>query len=108
MSQIVYNVTVIIDHGVHEEWLTWMKEVHIPNVLASGQFLSSTMMRICEDEVNEDGISYAIHYVCKNIASYQKYKAEFAPILQKEVEDKFGGQFAAFRTLLEVVEHWKG
>ena len=27
---ILYNITVSIDYNVHQEWLIWMKEVHIP------------------------------------------------------------------------------
>lgn len=58
---IVYNVTLIIDHSVHEEWLQWMKEEHIPEVLATGKFLDNKMMKIMEDH-NPDGVSYAIQY----------------------------------------------
>jgi len=29
---ILYNVTVSIDPEIAEEWLTWMREVHIPDV----------------------------------------------------------------------------
>ena len=31
---IIYNVTVNIDDSVHDEWLHWMRSVHIPDVLA--------------------------------------------------------------------------
>ncbi len=35
---ILYNVTISIDPEVHQEWLAWMKEVHIPDVLKTGMF----------------------------------------------------------------------
>ncbi|MEO8448027.1 MAG: DUF4286 family protein, partial [bacterium] len=27
---ILYNVTVNVDDSVHDEWLEWMKTIHIP------------------------------------------------------------------------------
>jgi hypothetical protein len=36
-KMIVYNVTVNIDGAVEQEWLKWMKEVHIPEVLATDE-----------------------------------------------------------------------
>ena len=28
---IIYNVTINIDHSVHEDWLEWMKNEHVNN-----------------------------------------------------------------------------
>lgn len=30
---IIYNVTVNIEHNVHDEWLKFMKDEHIPDVM---------------------------------------------------------------------------
>ena len=42
---IVYNVTVNIDADVQERWIEWMKEVHIPDVMATGLFLGGVQLR---------------------------------------------------------------
>jgi hypothetical protein len=42
---ILYNVTVSIDESVEKEWLQWMKEVHIPDVMNTGLFVSSKICR---------------------------------------------------------------
>ncbi len=52
-----------------------------------------------------DGITYAMQYLSKDMATYEKYQAEFAPELQQKYKDRYDGKFAAFRTLLEVVDH---
>ena len=60
---IIYNVTVNIDLDVETQWVKWMKEVHIPEVMATGLFLESRMMRVLAND--EGGTSYAIQYsVC--------------------------------------------
>jgi hypothetical protein len=98
---ILYNVTINIDEAVHEEWLQWMKETHIPDVLATGMFIENRICRIQAYE--EGGISYAIQYVAPDQAHYDRYQQEFAKKLQAEHTARYKGKFAAFRTILEVI-----
>ena len=98
---IIYNVTVSVDTDVHEEWLAWMKATHIPDVMATGLFLNSRLVRVLADE--EGGVTYAIQYTAQDMATYERYKNEHAPRLQAETQKHYGGRFHAFRTLLEVL-----
>ena len=98
---ILYNVTINIDESIHEEWLTWMKEVHIPDVLATGCFTENKICRILAEE--EGGKAYSIQYLAPDMETYINYQTEFAPALQQEHTKKYAGKFGAFRTLLEVV-----
>ena len=100
---ILYNVTVSIDESVHDEWLTWMKEVHIPEVMETGCFTESKICRILAEE--EGGKAYSFQYLAPDMETYEKYQSEFAPALQVDHTKKYGGKFAAFRTLLEVVHN---
>ena len=50
MNRILYNVTVNIDHSSHKEWVDWMKSTHIPDVMATGKFLTYHLQRILETE----------------------------------------------------------
>lgn len=100
---IVYNVTVSLDESIHSDWLDWMKKTHIPDVLATGCFLENKMLRMLNEE--NDGITYAIQYVCPDMETYERYQKEFAPALQQHYNDRYAGKFAAFRTVLEVVDH---
>ena len=100
---ILYNVTVSIDKQVHEEWLNWMKEIHIPEVLETGMFFDNKICRIHAEE--EGGLSYSIQYLAKNWDDYNRYQNEFAPSLQQKHTERYAGKFAAFRTILEVVHH---
>jgi hypothetical protein len=99
---IIYNVTVNIDHEVHDEWIEWMLNIHIPEVLSTGLFLESRFSRIIAEE--EGGRAYSIQYLCKDMETYEKYKAEHAPRLQKAHLDKYEGKFGAFRTIMNVVD----
>ena len=61
---ILYNVTVNIDHDVHDEWLAWMKETHIPDVMNTDCFDESRISRVHGEE--QGGLTYAIAYLCEN------------------------------------------
>jgi len=98
---IIYNVTINIEDDVHDEWLKWMKEVHIPDVMRTGYFLESRLLKVLADD--PQGTTYSFQYTASNMADYEEYRTKHAPRLQKEVADKFAGKFVAFRTLLEVV-----
>jgi Domain of unknown function (DUF4286) len=98
---IIYNVTVNIEHDVHDEWLQWMRTKHIPDVMATGYFIEQKLCKVLVDE--EQGITYSFQYTCKNMDDLKAYQKLHAPRLQKEVADKYANKFVAFRTLLEVI-----
>lgn len=101
-SKIIYNVTIKLDHQVTEEWLQWMKSVHIPDVMATGMFERYQINRIIKDE--PDGITYAIQYVCADMKTLHQYQVKYAQKLQAEHTQRYQGKFVAFRTLMEILD----
>lgn len=98
---IIYNVTVKIDTDSNEEWLNWMKTVHIPDVMATSKFTEYRFSKILVDE--SDGINYSIQYLCQDMETLDLYLEHDAPALQQEHALKYKDKFVAFRTLLEVI-----
>jgi type IV secretory pathway VirB6-like protein len=99
---IIYNVTTKIDLNIHDIWFSWMKEEHIPKVIATGCFVNYKMYRILEEDTR-DGISYAVQYFANTINDYFDYKNNYATQLQSETKELFSGKFVAHRTLLREV-----
>ena len=100
---ILYNVTVKIDTNIHEEWLQWMKTVHIPDVMATNCFIEHKIMRMIEPPTDEHGTTYAIQYFCKDVPTLHNYWKEHAPALQADHTKRYNGRFGAFRTVMELV-----
>lgn len=101
-KMIIYNVTVKIDHSVHDDWLEWMKNVHIPDVMKTNLFSENRICRLLTVD-ESDGITYAVQYGCKDMATFDQYQKQFAPKLQRDHTERYGEKFAAFRTLMEIV-----
>ncbi len=98
---ILYNVTVKIENNSHDDWLKWMKEVHIPEVLDTGLFEEYKICRILHDD--PEGETYAIQYFCKDMDTFKRYQTEYAPKLQAEHQKRYKNKYVAFRTLMEVL-----
>ena len=96
----IYNVTVTVEESIHADWLKWMQQIHIPDVMQTGFF---TENKICKLLTEETEITYAIQYTFKKMDDLHAYQKEHAPRLQKEHSEKFKNKFAAFRTILEIV-----
>jgi len=99
---IVYNVTVKIDLNVHELWVKWMKEDHIPKVMETGCFTDHKFYRIMEEN-QSDGMTYAIQYFANELSNYFDYKEKYAESMQKDMRDTWPDKYAAFRTLLREI-----
>lgn len=100
---IIYNVTINVEDDVHEAWLTWMLETHIPDVMRTGMFLDNNFSKLLTRQDDETGTTYVIQYLCASMEHYETYQERFAPALQAETQKMFGGKFVAFRTLMEKV-----
>lgn len=99
---LLYNVTVTIDLDVHEDWLRWMRETHIPDVMATGMFRSWRMSRMIGHE-HEDSEIYSMQYLVEDMEHLRRYMDTFAPELQRQHQQRYEGKYAAFRTVMEVV-----
>lgn len=98
----IYNVTVNIDTEIKEDWLQWMTDTHIPDMLNTGKFSHARICKVIGGE-ESGGLTYAIQYTTKDQATLHKYFKEDANRLREDGEKKFPAKFVAFRTELEVV-----
>jgi len=98
---LLYNVTLIIDDSAAEEWLQWMQETHIPEVMATGMFVSNRLLKVI-DSPNE-GVTYCSQYVAQSMEDYETYQQQYAPAIQEELNNRFKNRLVAFRTLMKYI-----
>lgn len=100
-SLFIYNVTVKVELEIHDEWLDWMKNIHIPEVLSTQKFIDAKMMKVLVGE--DDGATYAIQYRFETPDDFEQYQKLHAPTLQQKTKDKYGEKALAFRTLMKEI-----
>lgn len=99
---MIYSVTVKIEVEINDDWVDWMKAVHIPDVMKTGKFVDSRFCKVLVEN-ETDGFTYNIQYRAESMSDYFDYQHEFAPALQKEHMERYKDKFVAFRTLLKEI-----
>ena len=101
---IIYNVTVSVEESVKSDWIKWMQQIHIPEVMAAGIFTKAQINRVIAQEDSDN--TYAIAYTCSTIKDLHRYQIIFSPELQQKHVVRYGDKAVAFRTIMEVIEEF--
>ncbi len=100
---IIYNVTINVVEEIHKDWLAWMKNKHIPDVMNTGYFLENKIAKVLTMQEDETGHTYAIQYTCTSMNALNEYQKKCGKKLQQEHANRYQGKFVAFRTILGIV-----
>ena len=99
---LLYNVTLIVEETVSEEFLNWMEHTYIPSAIEPNLFVSNRLLKVV-DSPNE-GITFCLQFVAENREDYQKYIEEVAPQVEAQLNTKFANKFLSFSTLMEFLD----
>jgi len=95
-------MSIQIDPLIEKEWVQWQKQEHIPEVMASAQFVDYKFYRLLEQDETES-IFYVMQFFAATEGHYKKFIQEYAGDLRQKAFDRWGDKFIAFRTVMEVV-----
>ena len=99
---IVYNDTFILEDAVEQEWLHWMKNVHIPAIMATGHFSSYRILHIIDSP--NDGVTYCVQYNADTQAAFNEYYTHHLFNFQQLHQERFAERFVMFNTLMKTVD----
>ncbi len=99
---IIYNVTIKIQESIKEDWLSWLQEEHIPDIIKTGCFTHAVILQLIETDDSE-GPTYAIQYFAETKGLYNSYIENHAVKMRQKGFNKWGDKFIAFRSVLQVV-----
>ena len=99
---ILYNVTVKVTPDIAADWLQWIKEEHINDVVQTGCFTKATVLRLLEVD-NTEGPTFAIQYFAESKSLYNVYIEKYAESMRQKGFSKWGNKFIAFRSVMEVI-----
>lgn len=98
---VLYCVDVQVETHRVEAWQRYMRQDHIPAVLATGNFSSCWFTSAGE---REGGTLFVVIYVAHDAASLQRYRSEQAHAIQADHMARFGGFVKVSRRELAVLE----
>jgi len=100
---IIYSVTIHIQKDVETEWLQFMQEKHIQEVINTGYFTDAAIRRVLVP-LETSYSTYNMEYVTDHIEKYDAYLKNAATNMQKDVMNRFAGKFTADRKVYEEIE----
>ncbi|MBM3416837.1 MAG: DUF4286 family protein [Bacteroidetes bacterium] len=101
-NMIIYNVTIKVDISIAHEWLAWLRDEHIPDIIGTGCFTDARILQLMEVD-ESDGPTFAIQYQADSKALYNRYIKEYAAEMRKRATEKWGDKFVASRSVMQVV-----
>lgn len=100
---IIYNITTKVHNSIAVEWLQWLKDVHVKDVMASDCFTEYKIVKLLEvDET--DGPTFAVQFSAESKGLYNLYIEKFAGEMRQQSFDKWGDKFLSFRSIMQIVE----
>ena len=99
----LYNVTIKVSEAIKNEWLHWLKDEHIPEIIGTGCFNSATILRLLEIDDSE-GPTFAVQYKTESKSLYNLYIEKYSGSLRQKSIEKWGDQFIAFRSFMQIVD----
>ena len=100
---IQYNQTVNLEESVEADWLQWMKEQQIPDMLATGMFVQARMYRLLDIEESAGTATYAVQLVTETREHLDIYQMKYEQALDKAHEKRYGNKAISFRTMMKEV-----
>ena len=83
---IVYNVTISVNPEIEEEFINWLKDIHIPEVLETDLFLMAEVFKVFERPNADLHNSYAVQYRLESWDMFNEYQEKHASALQQKTK----------------------
>jgi len=100
---IIYNITTKVHTSIAAEWLQWLKNIHVKEVMESDCFTEFKIVKLLEiDET--DGPTFAVQFAAQSKGLYNRYIEKFAGEMRKRSFDKWGDKFISIRTVMQIVD----
>lgn len=96
---IAYEVTATVAASIADEVVAWLRDVHVPDVLATGCFVRATLARAADGRVR-------VRYEAPDALALARYVAGHAPALRAATMARFPDGVAFVRDEWEQVTAW--
>lgn len=99
---LFHNVTSVVEHRIHDDWLRWMERAYLPAVLESGPVAGYYLTRLRGVDETE-GPTYALLLRFDSKMVFDIYQEKFYADHQRVMKEKWGKGVFSFPSTLDVV-----
>ena len=99
---IIYNVTYSVEPEIHKDWLIWIKNNYIPELIKYGVFDKVILHQVISEE--DSFITYAVQYVFSNMKDFSFFQKELYESFKKKHVQRYQERVSLFGTLLRQID----
>ena len=100
---VIYNVTCKVEWTIHARWLVWVKNSHIPEMLATGIFYHAQLVKLIDAD-ETDGATYALQFYTHTLDGYRRFMTGSATGIAASQYSLWQDSIVTFATVMELVE----
>jgi predicted nucleic-acid-binding protein len=100
---VIYNVTYALADGIHQEWLSWMRETHIREIIETGLYERYQLVKLL-DINEEESATYAVQLYAETKAKHLEFMMEHETAFRLKSSRQWGNEVMSFGTLMQIVQ----
>lgn len=98
----VYNLTIKIDNKLLDEWLPWIINEFVPQVMCTNLFIENNVFELLEPGDDESS-TFVLQFKTGLKENYNNYIMKHSKTLNEKASLKWGNHFITFGTLMQSV-----
>jgi len=98
----VYNLTVKVDNIVLHNWIQWLREEYIPEIMATNLFAETRFFKLLEPHDSEAS-TFILQCATDSKDKYDEYITDHSNILAQKAFERWGHNFVSFETFMQTV-----
>ncbi len=98
----IYNITVLIEEPIEQEWLFWIKANLMQTIMETGFFQSYQLLQVT-DSPNE-GLTFCLQFRTDEISSLQSYQNLYAAQIESNHHLAFPNQVVTFSSTMKIID----
>ncbi len=98
---IIYSITFAIEDSIEKEWLEYMKEQYIQEVMEIGLFNDYRFSKT--HPVSDVDTAFNIQFRCESLTHLELFEKQHAPSIDEKLVEKYKGKFGTFRMVMEEI-----
>jgi len=100
---LIYNITFLVADKVSDQWVQWVNNSHIPEMVASGYFTEPRLAKVLSDH-GQGGTSYSVQYHVADMQELGAWHRKFGSAMERNCASLFGEDVLLFTTVLELIK----
>lgn len=96
---ILYNITIIADNDIKDEFREWAIHMFLPNVLKSELFKSQSLLKV-QDSPN-DGETFSLQLIASSDSAITAFQQQHLPHLHEKANEVWSNKIYFFESKME-------